>query len=102
MNRFLRAACACRLAAAWIVPRVSLTSSGDTSSDTQPSTPPLASCAGRNMSAACCRSSTASAKNRSSVERPSRAICAIASSYASPWPIAFSKIVGLDVSPVTE
>ncbi len=43
-------------------------SSGETSSETHPSLPPLASKTGRNRSAACVRSCSASSKKMSSIE----------------------------------
>ena len=50
---------------------VSYASSGDTSNDTQPSTPPVASWIGRKRSAAWVRSSSASSKNNASPDLPS-------------------------------
>jgi hypothetical protein len=102
MNTFGRAACACSLAAISVVLRVSSTRSGETSSEAQPSTPPVRSWIGRNRSAAWARSSTARAKNSSSPDLPARASSAICASYALPAPIAFSKMVGFEVRPVTE
>ena len=51
-------------AAAAMLPAVSFASKGDTSIDTQPSTPSVASKAGRNRSAARRRSSSASSMNK--------------------------------------
>ena len=80
MRRFGRPARACRaLAAARVLP-VSCASSGDTSSDTQPSTPRVRSQIGRNRSAARVRSSSASSKNRSSPDLPSPTFFRIAAS----------------------
>lgn len=67
MNRLGRAARACSRAAAWMVPAVSFARSGETSSDTQPSSPPLASKVDRNRSAASVTSSSASSKKMSSL-----------------------------------
>src|SRR5256886_8130695 len=66
MRRFGRPARACRVLAAASVLAVSWASSGDTSNDTQPSTPRVRSQIGRNRSAARVRSSSASSKNNSS------------------------------------
>ncbi len=66
--------------AAASVRAVSWTSSGDTSSDTQPSTPRVRSQMGRNRSAARVRSSRASSKNRSSPDLPSLTLLRMAAS----------------------
>ena len=50
---------------------VSCASRGETSSDTHPSTPLVGSWIGRNRSAACLRSSSASSKNSASPDLPS-------------------------------
>ena len=59
---------------------VSYASSGETSSETQPSTPSVTSWTGRKRSAARLMSSIASSKKRSSPERPSAAFVRMASS----------------------
>jgi hypothetical protein len=63
-----------------MVAAVSWESSGDTSSDTQPSTPSVRPCAGRNASAARRRSSIASSRKSSSSESPVLDLSRIASS----------------------
>jgi hypothetical protein len=70
MKRFGRPARANSSLAAASVLAVSWARSGDTSSDTQPSTPAVRSLIGRNRSAARVRSSSASSKKRSSPRRP--------------------------------
>jgi hypothetical protein len=80
MKTFGRAVCARSFAAISMVLRVSSMSSGETSSETQPSTPPVRSWTGRNRSAARARSSTARTKNSSSPARPPRASSAICAS----------------------
>ena len=65
----------CRVAAA-MLPCVSAASSGDTSIDTQPSTPSVASNTGRNRSAARRRSSSASSMNSASPDLPARDLVA--------------------------
>ena len=69
-NRFGRSACLWICNASVIVPAVSLASSGDTSIDTQPSTPAVRSNSGRNRSAARRRSSSASSTNSASLQTP--------------------------------
>ena len=59
---------------------VSYASSGETSSDTHPSTPSVSSWTGRKRSAARLMSSIASSKNRSSPDRPCAALVLMASS----------------------
>ena len=66
MKRLGRPAVAWSVFATSRVRALSSASSGETSSETQPSTPSVASWIGRNRSAARLRSSTASSKNRSS------------------------------------
>ena len=90
-----------RSRAAASVLSLSWASSGEISSDTQPSTPSVRAKTGRNSSAARVRSASASSKNRSSPTRRRR--------HPGDVPvlgravlIALSKIVGLDVSLVTE
>src|SRR4029453_2014882 len=61
---------ACRALAAASVLAVSCASRGETSSDTQPSTPAVRSQIGRNRSAARVRSSSASSKKSSSPALP--------------------------------
>jgi hypothetical protein len=70
MNRFGRAACPCSRFASAIVPAASSARVGETSSETKPSAPKVASWTGRNRSAATCRSSIASSKNSCSGESP--------------------------------
>ena len=80
MNRFGRPARACSSLAAARVLAVSWASSGDTSSDTQPSTPSVRSQIGRNRSAARVRSSSASSKNSASPDLPSLSFWRMAAS----------------------
>ena len=102
MNRFGMPARACRFLTCAIVPAVSFASSGETSSDTQPSRPRVASKLGRNSAAARFRSSSARVKKIAwSSPSSRRAPRRIVSSYSGVWRIALSKIVGLDVSPVS-
>ena len=70
MKRFGLPARACRSLATASVVLVSCASSGDTSSDTQPSTPRVRSKTGRNRSAARVTSSSASSKNSASPDLP--------------------------------
>ena len=81
------------------VPSVSAASSGDTSIETNPSAPPAASCAGRRMSAAVPTSAMSSSQPISSLARPCLASEWMTPSYSLPAEIAFSKIVGLEVTP---
>jgi hypothetical protein len=81
---------------------VSCARSGDTSSDTQPSTPSVRAKTGWNRSAARVRSAKASGKNRSSADLAADADRDTSSSYMALFLIALSKIVGFEVSPVTE
>ena len=81
MNRFGRLAFACSALASATVLAVSCASSGDTSSDTQPSTPAVRSWIGANSSAACARSSIASSKNSASPDLPAPTRRRISSSY---------------------
>jgi hypothetical protein len=80
MNRLRRATRACSALAASMVAAVSYASSGDTASDTQPSTPSVRSWTGRKASAARRRSSIASSKKSSSSASPDRDFSRIASS----------------------
>jgi hypothetical protein len=73
---------------------------GDTSSETQPSTPWVRSQIGQKRSAATRRSSSASSKKVSSSPSPRAAASAMPASYALVEAKAWSKIVGFDVSPV--
>ena len=100
--RFRRDARACRSRAAASVLLVSWASVGETSSDTQPSTPCVRSQIGRNRSAAQVRSSSASSKNKPSPDLPSLAFARMAESYAELFLMAWSKMVGFEVSPVTD
>src|SRR6185437_12210137 len=75
---------------------------GDTSNDTHPSTPLVSSKMVRKRSAARVRSSSASSKKISSDEALFDDFREIAASYAALFLIAWSKIVGFDVSPVTD
>ena len=68
MKRLGRPARACKSLAAASVLAVSWARSGDTSSDTHPSTPLVFSQIGRNRSAASVMSSSASSKNSSSLD----------------------------------
>ncbi len=80
MKRFLRAARPERSFAAASVLFVSYASSGETSSDTQPSTPSVRSWTGRKRSAARVRSSSASSKKSPSPDLPFASLSLIASS----------------------
>ena len=88
--------------AASMVAFVSLAMSGDTSIETQPSIPRVRSNSGRNRSAARRKSSSASSTNKVSPDKPPRAFCRMLWSYREEPPMASSKIVGLEVSPVTD
>jgi len=68
------------LRAASMVDFVSSANSGDTSIDTQPSTPPVRSNTGRNRSAARLRSSSAKSTNSPSPLAPARAFLRMLSS----------------------
>ena len=70
MNRLGRRARAKSFLAAAMVRAVSCASSGDTSNDTHPSTPPVRLYTGRNRSAARVRSSKAKSKKRRSPDLP--------------------------------
>ena len=80
MRRFGLPARACSSLAAASVLAVSCASSGEISNETHPSTPCVLSQIGRNRSAADVRSSTASSKNKSSLDLLSFSFCSIASS----------------------
>ena len=71
MRKLGRPARAWSALAAARVPAVSRASRGETSRDTQPSTPSVRSWIGRKRSAACRRSSIASSKNNVSPDLPS-------------------------------
>ena len=79
-KRLSRAACAWSFATDAVVAAASSARSGDTSSDTQPSRPPLARWIGANSAAALRKSSIASVKNSASSSRSPGAALAIASS----------------------
>src|SRR6266404_1954477 len=102
MRRLGRKARACRDLAAAMVLWVSYARSGETSSETQPSTPRVRSQVERNRSAARVTSSSASSKNSSSPDLPSLIFLRMAASYAVLFLIAWSKMVGFEVSPVTD
>ena len=78
MKRLGRPARACRSLASASVVLVSCASNGETSSDTQPSTPLVRSWMGRNRSAALVMSSMASSKNKSSPDFPCASFSRIA------------------------
>ena len=78
---------------------VSRASAGETSSETKPSWPPLATYTGVNTSQAACTSAIASRSKICGASCPCRANAKISSLYSSPEPIAFSKMEGLDVMP---
>ena len=80
MKRLGRSARAWRALAAARVPAVLRASKGETSKDTQPSTPSVRSWIGRKRSAACCRSSIANSKKRASPDLPSFSFRLMASS----------------------
>ena len=80
MNRFGRAAFAKRSLAAAMVLAVSWASSGDTSRETQPSTPSVRSQIGRKTSAARRRSSSAISKKSASPDLPCASFARIAGS----------------------
>ena len=84
----LRRRRACSSLAAASVPGVSCASSGETSSETQPSTPLVRSWTGRNRSAARLRSSSANSKNNFSPDLPSASLVLISSSKSLPFLIA--------------
>ena len=75
-NRLARSPCRWMRAAASMLPAVSAASSGDSSIDTQPSTPSVASNTGRNRSAARRRSSSASSMNSASPDSPAARLVA--------------------------
>jgi len=102
MSTFGRPAARADLARRRACSRCRKARSGDTSSDTHPSTPFVLSQMGRKRSAARVRSSRASSKNSGSPALPSLTFWRIAASYAALFLMAWSKIVGLDVSPVTD
>ncbi len=84
------------------VPSVSCDSDGGTSMLTNPSAPAVRSWTGRRMSAACWMSVIASSVKMScGSSKPSASSSRIWSSYIDPSAIAFWKIVGLLVIPVT-
>ena len=95
MNKFGRPARSNNSLTAETVRAVSWASSGETSSETQPSTPLVRSWVGRNKSAARVISSSASSRNSGSTVSPSRSFSRIAGSYAVLFLMAWSKIVGL-------
>jgi hypothetical protein len=80
MKRLGRAARAWRALAAARVSAVLRASRGETSSDTQPSTPFVRSWIGRKRSAACRRSSIANSKKSASPDLPSFSFWLMASS----------------------
>ncbi len=82
MKRFGRPARACRSFACASVVLVSYASSGETSSETQPSTPQVRWWIGRKRSAASVRSSSASSKKSLSPDLPSLSFLRMAGSYA--------------------
>ena len=71
MKRFSRLALSCSRAACSIVAAASSASSGETSSETQPSTPSVREWTGAKISAASRRSASASSKKSSSGEAAS-------------------------------
>jgi hypothetical protein len=88
---------------AWVtVAAPSWASSGETSIDTNPSKPAVRWWTGAKTSAARTMSCRASSKSSSSPERPARASLPISASYAPVREMAPSRIVGFEVSPVTE
>ena len=84
--------------AAAIVPAVSFAKRGDTSRLTNPSDPARASKVGRSWSAASRISATATCSKTASGSIP-EARRPGTSGYASPTAMAFSKMVGFDVTP---
>src|SRR6185312_16390816 len=102
IRRLGRAARANRSLAAESVLAVSCASVGDTSNDTHPSTPFVSSKMGRKRSAARVRSSRASSKKTSSLDSCFANFLTIVASYAVLFLIAWSKMVGFEVSPVTD
>jgi hypothetical protein len=81
---------------------VSYASKGDTSNDTQPSTPFDWLWTGWNKAAARVRSSSANSKKSASPDFPRVNFSRIEASYAVLFLMAWSKIVGFDVKPVTD
>ena len=80
MNRLGRPARACSSLATASVVLVSRASSGDTSSDTKPSTPSVRSYTGRKRSAARVMSSSASSKKSASPDLPALSLLRMAAS----------------------
>jgi len=75
---------------------------GETSSDTDPSTPAVRSWIGRERSAARVRSSRASSKKSSSPRRPFASFSAMAVALSASVLYRVVEIVGFEVSPVTD